>query len=206
MSSTDHDPSTNGSGASRSADPTDVFDNLEAIRLTPEESGRVGSKELIVTVPVRKPGRAEFVRVHPDPKWSLATAIYVDQLKEVYFVAPEARSLFLDGLAPIMLFTAVTQRAIPFLWPVALDEGIGGRRNSWNDSAREAPELAKRQWVRVVSDMAAGSYRVYEALGKLPDPVFPDKPLTDLLRIAFRGRIIDNQDHTVVKQMLGITV
>jgi hypothetical protein len=54
--------------------------------------------------------------------------------------------------------------------------------------------------------MAAGSYRVYEALGKLPDPVFPDKPLTDLLRIASRGRIIDNQDHTVVKQMLGITV
>jgi hypothetical protein len=123
MNSTDHDPSTNGSGASRPADPTDVFD--------PEETGRVGSKELIVTIQVRKPNRAEFVRTHPDPKWSLATAIYVDQLKEVYFVAPEARSLFLDGLKPIMLFTAVTQRGIPFLWPVA------GRGHWWSTQQLE---------------------------------------------------------------------
>src|SRR5205085_1038288 len=100
-----------------------------------------------------------------------------------------ACGLFPDGLKAITLFTTVTQRGIPFLWPIAIDEEVGGRRNSWNDSAREAAKLAEQRWIRMVSDMTAGSYRVYEPLGKLPDPVFPDKSIEDLVLIASRGRI-----------------
>jgi hypothetical protein len=110
MSNTDHDPSTNGSGSTRAADPCDVFNNVDAIKLTPEEAGLVGAREALVTLAIRKPNRAEFVRVHPDPALSVVTAIYLDVLKEVYFVTPEARSIFPDGLKPIQLFTAVNQR------------------------------------------------------------------------------------------------
>jgi len=201
---TDHDLSTNGSGSTRAADPGDVFNNLDAIKLTPEEAGLVGAKEALVTLAIRKPSRAEFVRIDPNPAMSIVTAIYVDLLKEVYFVTPEARSIFSDGLKPIQLFTAVNQRGLPFLWPVAIEDGIGGRRNNWNDSARAAAELAKTKWTRLVADMGAGGYRVYEALGKLPDPVFPERPLADLLRIAFRGRVIENEDHPIVRQALGL--
>ena len=202
--STTHDLSTNGSRSTRAADPGDVFNNLDAIKLTPEEAGLVGAKEALVTLAIRKPNRAEFVRIDPNPAMSIVTAIYIDVLKEVYFVTPEARSIFPDGLKPIQLFTAVNQRGLPFLWPVAIEEGVGGRRNNWNDSARAAAELAKTTWIRLVADMTAGGYRVYEALGKLPDPVFPERPLADLLRIAFRGRVADNENHLIARQALGL--
>lgn len=37
-----------------------------------------------------------------------------------------------------------------------------------------------------------GHYR--KALGKLHDPVWPDKTLEELLRTAFRGRIIEREE------------
>ena len=79
-----------------------------------------------------------------------------------------------------------------FIWPVALGDG-SGRRNAWHDTAREASELAKREWIKLVSDMAGGCYRIYRAKGALRNPVFPEKNLEELLRIAFRGRVIDSE-------------
>ena len=90
-----------------------------------------------------------------------------------------------------------------FIWPVALGDG-SGRRNAWHDTAREASELAKREWIKLVSDMAGGCYRIYRAKGALPNPVFPEKNLEELLRIAFRGRVIDSETHPVVRQALGL--
>ena len=90
-----------------------------------------------------------------------------------------------------------------FIWPVALGDG-SGRRNAWHDTAREASELAKREWIKLVSDMPGGCYRIYRAKGALPNPVFPEKNLEELLRIAFRGRVIDSETHPVVRQALGL--
>ena len=64
MNSTDHDPSTNGSGASREGDAADIFSDLEALRLTPDEAGQIGSEEVLAHVSVRKPTINEFVRVN----------------------------------------------------------------------------------------------------------------------------------------------
>jgi hypothetical protein len=202
--STDHDPSTNGSGASRAdGDAADIFADLSALRLSPDEAGQIGTEEVLAHVSVRKPSVNEFVRVHPDPAMSLATSIFVDPERETYFVAPGARNVLVAGVKAMLLLATVNQRGLFFLWPVALGDG-SGRRNAWHDTAREAAELAKREWVKLVSDMAGGCYRIYRAKGKLPDPVFPEKTLEELLRIAFRGRIIDKEDHPVVKQALGM--
>jgi hypothetical protein len=154
-------------------------------------------------VSVRKPTISEFVRVNPDPAMSLATSIFVDPERETYFVAPSARNVLVAGVKAMLLVPAVNQRGLFFIWPVALGDGTG-RRNAWHETAREAMELAKREWVKLVSDMAGGCYRIYRAKGKLTDPVFPEKSLEELLRIAFRGRIIDNENHPVVKQALGL--
>jgi len=197
------DLSTNGSGASRPADATDIFSDLAALRLSPDEAGLIGSEEVLTHVSVRKPTVNEFVRVNPDPTMSLATSIFVDAERETYFVAPDAREILVAGVKAMLLVPAVNQRGLFFIWPIALGDGTG-RRNAWHDTAREAASLAKREWVKLVSDMAGGCYRIYRAKGKLADPVFPEKSLEELLRIAFRGRIIDSADHPVVKQALGL--
>jgi hypothetical protein len=203
MTSPNHDTSTNGSGASRAEDAADIFSDLSALRLSPDEAGQIGTAEVLAHVPIRKPSPNEFVRVHSDPGMSLATSVFVDAERETYFVAPEARNALVAGAKAMLLVTAVTQRGLVLIWPIALGDGTG-RRNAWHETAREAAERGKTEWIKIVSDMPSGCYRVFKALGKLPDPTWPDKSLQDLLRIAFRGRIIDSEDHPVVRQALGL--
>jgi hypothetical protein len=206
MSNTDRDPSTNGSGASRPGDEAaDIFSNLEALRLKPEESDQIGTAEILVDVPVRKPNINEFVRVHPDPAMSLASSIYIDIERDPWFVAPAMRNILVAGIKPVLLLTTINQRGRVILWPIALGDGTG-RKNAWHDTAHQAAETAKHKWIKLMSDMAAGSYRVFEAMGALPDPKFPNKSLDELLRIAFRGRIVDSAEHAIVKQSLGLSL
>jgi hypothetical protein len=199
-----NDISTNGSGASRSADNTaDIFSNLEALRLSPDDAGMIGSEEVLVHVGVRRPNINEFVRTNPDPAMWLATSVYTDAERETYFVAPHARNALVAGVKAVLLIPTVNQRGGFFIWPVSLGDG-SGRRNAWHDTAREAAELGKREWVKLVADMPAGCYRIFRAKGKLNDPVFPEKGLEELLRLAFKGRVIDSEDHPAVKQALGL--
>ena len=136
---------------------------------------------------------------------SLASSIFIDHERDPWFVAPAVRNILVAGVKPVLMLTTVNQRGTPFLWPVALGDGTG-RKNAWHDTARQAAEMAKDQWIKLMSDMTAGSYRVFVAMGALPDPKFPDKSLEELLRLAFRGRVVDTVDHPVVKQSLGLTL
>jgi hypothetical protein len=59
------------------------------------------------------------------------------------------------------------------------------------------------EWVRAMPNLSLGAYEIYVAQDGLPDPVFPDLPFQDLLRIAFRDRIVDSEHHLVVKMLRG---
>jgi hypothetical protein len=47
------------------------FDNLSSLRLDQSYVDTVAVKKLLITVPVRKPNRQDFVRVHRDPAFRL---------------------------------------------------------------------------------------------------------------------------------------
>jgi hypothetical protein len=69
-------------------EPVDPFD-VDSIRVSSLED--VGLKEVLTTVPVRKPGRQDFVRVHPDPAYTIDTLIleHEDGLdRNLYLVPP----------------------------------------------------------------------------------------------------------------------
>ena len=69
------------------------------------------------------------------------------------------------------------------------------------ETGRRAPS---RRGPEIAADMSAGHYRIFQAEGNLPEPVWPNKPFKELLRIAFRGRTIDNVEHPIVKQCRGL--
>jgi hypothetical protein len=124
---------------------------------------------------------------------------------EVYFIAPHIRPLMIAGTAVKLLTLTVNQAGVPFIWPVpCVDDAT--RRNLWNESARAGFQQAQEEWVKLVGDRGAGQYRVYIAEGELPPPRFPDKPFTELLAIAFGNRLIDNEDHHIIRAMRGLTV
>jgi hypothetical protein len=180
-----------------------IFDNLEAIRLSPDAAATAGTREVLRHVPVRKPNRTEFIRVHPDPDMQLATGVFVDrEEREVYFVIPDLRAELAGELKPVLLVTAISRQGVTLLWPVPLPDE-GGRRNAWAETAREACELAKTEWVRLAADMSLGAYRVYQAEGQLSAPVWPDKSLSELLKLGFKDRIVDSAEHPVVKRLRG---
>ena len=51
--------------------------------------------------------------------------------------------------------------------------------------------------------MDLGAYEMYEAGSLMADPVWPEISFQEILRIAFRDRIIDRIDHPVVKRLRG---
>jgi hypothetical protein len=200
-------PLTNSNNAFAEATlvSSDIFANVDALRLSPDAAAVAGTSEVLSHVPIRKPNRQEFFRTHPNSEtmW-LSTGVFVDrQEREVFFVTPRMREALVGEIKPVLLITTVTRQSVLLLWPLTLptDEI---RRNNWFDTAREAAELAKANWVRMPADMSLGGYRIYQAQGQLSEPVWPEKTLSEILQIAFRDRIVDSENHPVVRRLRGV--
>jgi hypothetical protein len=69
----------------------------------------------------------------------------------------------------------------------------------------EAAEMAKTQWVRMVSNLNLGAYDVYTATADLPEPDWPSLTLKEIMRIAFGDYYINSVDHPVIKRLRGAT-
>ena len=184
--------------------PPDPFDPA-SLRLTGDMTAALGVKKALLTLPVRKPDKAWFVRVHLNSDYHLNTAVIeLKEDRETYLVAPAlwpelaAESTF----GPRALFTAVNRQGVVFLWPIRM-AGADGKVDEWSRSALEAANMAQRGWVRVTSNMSLGAYEVFTATGDLPDPEFPEMPFSDLLKVAFKDRFIDTTNHPVLRKLRG---
>ncbi len=182
--------------------PNDQFD-LERLRLSQDFAGEIGVKKAVITVPVRRPNRQWFVRVHPDASWRLETAVLeLNDERETYLVEPDLWPELLGEIVPKVLFAAINRQGIVFLWPVRLP-GADGRHDHWNRSALEAAQLAMNSWVRVAANMSLGAYDVYQASADLPEPEWPEIGFKRLLEVAFRDRFIQEPDHPVIRRLRG---
>jgi hypothetical protein len=193
--------SSNGSGAQES----DLF-NPERLRLSQNFTELSGVRKLITTVPVQKPHRQSFIRVHPEPEYRLDTLVLQlrEEQREIYLVDPSLAAELPGELEPVTLFTAITRQNVLFLWPVRLPDPDSSRALRWHTSARLAAETAMKGWVRVAANMAGGFYDVYAATGDLPGPEWPDKTFGELLKIAFADRFIRSMDHPVMLRLRGV--
>jgi hypothetical protein len=184
----------------------DPFDPA-SLRLSQDFAASIGVKKALLAVPIRKPDKAWFVRVHPDAAYRLQTAVVElkeDRGAETYLVAPSlwpdlAAEATFSGRA---LFTAVNRQGVVFLWPVRLP-GPDGRVDEWSRTALEAADMAAKGWVRVAANMGLGAYDVHQASGRLPEPDWPDVPFRELLRVAFKDRFINDLNHPVLRRLRG---
>ena len=180
----------------------DPFD-LDALRLSQDFAATVGVKKALTTIPVRRPDRQWFVRVHPDPAFRFETAVLeLKEESETYLIAPGLLSELPGETVPKVLLTTVTRQGNVFLWPIRMPDELG-KLDEWNRSALEAAKLAEKQWIRLAANRSLGAYEPFVATGDLPAPEWPDKPFQELVRIAFRDKLIDTLDHPVVKRLQG---
>ena len=135
--------------------------NPASLRLDPSYGETVGVRKLLTTVPVRKPNRHEFLRVHSDPAYRLSPAAIIE-LKgenETYLISPSVVHELPNEFAPATLFTAINRQGVLFVWPVKLP-GIDVKDNEWYRSAREAAERAISAWTRVTANKSLGAYEL----------------------------------------------
>ena len=75
--------------------------NPAALRWDPSYAETVGVRRHLTTVPVRKPNRQEFFRVHPDDTYRLSPAAIVElkEDRETYLITPEIAQQLPDEFA-----------------------------------------------------------------------------------------------------------
>jgi hypothetical protein len=185
-------------------DSADPFADLASLRISQEFAEGLGVKKLLIRVPTRRPDKQAFFRVHPDPAYVLDTMVVeLKEDREVFLAMPGIRELIFDEIKPVRLYTVIDRQANVSIWPCKLP-GADGKSNPWFDSAIEVAELAKGAWMRLLANQALGCYEALQASGELPDPEWPDKTMGELLKLAFKDRMIDDIDHPVIRRLKGV--
>ena len=181
----------------------DPFD-LASLRLNPSFLETAGVKKLLTTVPARRPSPQDFVRVHPSPEYRESFAmIDLKDDREDFLVRPELLPELAGEVVYKTMFTAINRQGVPFLWPIRLP-APDDRKSDWPRSAREGAEMAMGQWIRLKANMSLGAYEITVAESVMADPVWPELSYQELVRIAYRDRMITTLDHPVVKRLRGL--
>jgi hypothetical protein len=162
-------------------------------------------KKLITTVSVGRPHKQDFIRAHRDPEYRLTVPLLeLGEEKEMYVVKGAEMVKTLAGeWFPAMLQLVINRQGVIRLWPVKLPTEDGKRGNKWPISAAECVQVAMEKWVRVVSNMSAGCYEPIVAEVPIPEPEWPDLTMTEILKVAFRDRLIEDPGHPAVQRLRG---
>ena len=177
--------------------------DIQSLRLPQNYAETIGVKKVLTNVPVGKPSNTRFFQTHPDAQMEFPTLIYQDKKSnDTFLVYPELANVLERLARPVVLHVAVDRQGNPSFIPVFLPDE-GGSRNPWHESMAQAVILSKGQWVRINANRDNGAYDVKVAVGDLPPPQWPDEPIIELLKIAFRGKIIDSADHQIVQGLDG---
>jgi hypothetical protein len=166
-----------------------------------------GGRKLLNTVPVRKPAKESWIRTHPNVKefWFKTYVLDLKEYNESYLVTPDIREYLLENgeqtLSRQVLITSITRQGTLFLWAIKLPQSDGSS-NQWNESAIEAAALARTSWMRLQSDRSLGAYSTVVRDGG-PEPAWPNISMQEIVKIAFKGKIIDSLSHPRLAELLG---
>lgn len=160
--------------------------------------------ETLTAIIVGKPPKKEYVRFTADPKYILRGAHTLDDGDDKHLVHRTlcAHEYLRDDLVRADLFLGITEEGRVFFGSVPTP-GEDGTRYAAHESLYQAVRLAQAGWRRIRWSMTLKQYVALPACGQIPEPKWPTMPLTELLKIAFRGRMITTLDHPVVRKLQG---
>src|SRR6516165_12673508 len=93
----------------------DPFD-IPSLRLNPSFIETAGVRKLLTTVPVRKPGKQDFIRVRPEPEYRENFAmIELKDDREEYLVRPEVLQELAGEVLFKTVFSAINGQGVVFL-------------------------------------------------------------------------------------------
>ena len=177
--------------------PTD----FSQFALSQNFGSQIKATKRLTTVPVRKPSKTQWFRIHPEYKLDVLLLKYGDSGDDFYLVDPSLADQLIDLAQAFKLFVAVDRQGVVFVWPLRLPDA--DRPLAWHLSALEAASHAEVQWTRIQANMGLGAYEFLAAEGITDEPKWPKMLMNEILGIAFKGKIILDLNHFVLKQLRG---
>jgi hypothetical protein len=160
-------------------------------------------KKLLTTVPVGKPNPQDFMRVHSSPDYrGIFAVVELKEDREFYVLYPEIARDLPGEYFLAALYAAINRQGVVRIVPVKLP-APDGKVMEWHRSMAEFAERAMTRWMRVRANMSLGAYEMFEASATIPEPKWPDVSFQELLRLAFRDRLVDRFDHPLIKRLRG---
>jgi hypothetical protein len=157
-------------------------------------------------------GSKDYVRLHPDEAnyWSgelcfVNVPVHGQKRETLHLIDEDLAMLHLESsqIKRCRLALATKPHDNFFLCEVPSQN----LDNSWNQSAVLACEQAKTQWIIAASRKAEGgeNYKIKIARDQdsFPEPKWPTQTLDELILTAFKGRLIDTDDHPGMLRLLG---
>ena len=179
--------------------------DLDSLRLPQNFGEMLGVRKSRLSIPLRKPHKQEFFRVHPSAAWTFPAAILKlqgDRRDDLYVVSPAIGQELPEYVTPVVFVAMITRQDVFALWPLRMPDPTG-RVDEYARTAQAAAELARTKWIRLVAKQALGAYEVLEPLGVFPEPTWPEEPFGTLCQRAFRDRVIEDLSHPVLRQLRG---
>ncbi len=178
--------------------------DLNALRLKQDFNETLGVQKMLTHVPVRKPNKTNFIRVHPGEDYKLDVGIVeLKDTQETFLVMPgimQEPGVY-ELVQPARIVTYINRQAIVALWPLKLERD--GKLNPWHESALEAAHMAQDQWISVRADMSLGAYQIFAATAELSSPKWPEQTFSELIRIGFKDKIVSESSHPLIQQLTG---
>ena len=177
--------------------PTD----FSQFALSQNFGSQIKATKRLTTVPVRKPSKTQWFRIHPEYKLDALLLKYGDNGEDFYFVKSPLAGQLGDLAQAFRLVVGVDRQGVVFVWPLRLPDA--DRSLAWHSSALEASSHAEVQWTRIQANMSLGAYEIHTAEGITDEPKWPEMSMNEILDIAFKGKIILDLNHFVLKQLRG---
>jgi len=188
----------------------DGFADLEQFRL-PQDYSEIQAIVDHTVIPLRKPKKQHWFRVHPEIKMEGVPFLEVEQESG----APEMFMLHGKLLPSLTDVPGISRRCLrlcvsrpnntPFVWPIKLPTDSGAKHDDWARSALATARLAETRWLRMSSDMHLNAYKHFFAAASWSEPVWPQLELVEILRRSVgENHIINSLDHPVIRQLRGL--
>jgi hypothetical protein len=177
----------------------DPFDPAN-LRLDQSFTETVPVKKLLTTIPVRRPSKQSFFRVHPDPAYrGVFPVIDLKDDQEEYLVAKPLVQELATEIVVKQLCLAITRQGTVFFLPLRLP-GPDGKDMKWWSSLREHAKYAETRWIRIWANRDLGAYEAILGDENLSAPEWPDLDFWALIKIAFRDFLVTDLNHPVVRR------
>jgi hypothetical protein len=180
------------------ASPTKAGWDISQLRL-PQDYSADNAESVQATIPIHKPQSQTYFRAHPEWNFPMAMLEHEDRLYPVRTAVREA----LDAdLKLRIIVPCITRDGDVFLWPLPSLQTTG-QSNDWVKSGHRALVAARKEWIRMRSNMRLKSYDIIRPKTTWEEPSWPEQTFEQMLETAFTDSVIDTLDHPVILALQG---